>query len=116
MNKMSESELADLSTAFRRGLQNNYELFERHAFRKHNPGQDARNIFNASLWDVMTTGLAEYSEDCVKDNADDLREAFYELLSDDEFVAAITYSPNSVKRVERRFELANAMFEEVLDD
>ena len=80
MNKMSESELADLSAAFRRGLQNNYELFERHAFRKHNPGQDARNIFNASLWDVMTTGLAQYSEDRVKDSADDLREAFYELL------------------------------------
>lgn len=116
MNNMSESELAHLSTAFRRGLQNNYELFERHAFRKHTPGQDARNIFNASLWDVMTTGLAQYSEDDVNDKADELSDAFYKLLGDDEFIAAITYSPNSVKRVEKRFELANEMFEEVMDD
>lgn len=116
MNMMSESELAELSAAFRLSLQNNYKLFERHAFRKHTPGQDTRNIFNASLWDVMTTGLAQYSEHCVQDKADDLRDAFYQLLGDDEFNAAITYSPNSVKRVEKRFELANEMFEEVLGD
>lgn len=116
MNEMPNSELDDLSAKFRRALKNNYELFERHAFRKHTPSQESRNIFNASLWDVMTTGLARFSEATVENSADELRDAFYELLDDTEFIAAITYSPNSVKRVEKRFELANDMFEEVLND
>ena len=116
MNKMSDSELSELSAAFRRGLKNNYELFGRHAFRKHTPDQDSRNIFNASLWDVMTTGLARYSEDAVPGSSNELQAAFYKLLDDAEFNAAITYSPNSVKKVAKRFELANEMLEEVLND
>lgn len=116
MNEMTESDLAELSDVFQRSLQNNYDLFERHSFRKHVPGQDSRNIFNASLWDVMTVGLARHAEDVVQAHDVKLRNAFYQLLEDADFVAAITYSPNSVKRVEMRFKLAKRMFEEVLND
>jgi hypothetical protein len=116
MNRMSDSELHDLSATFRRGLKNNFDLFGRHAFRKHAPGQDTRSILNASLWDVMMTGLARFPETVVQKNAAKVRTAFYQLLDDGEFNAAITYGPNSVKKVEKRFQLADAMFREVLDD
>ncbi len=116
MNKMNETELADLSTSFQRSLRNNYALFERHAFRKHTRSQESRSIVNASLWDVMVTGLARYTETAVLSKDNILRDAFYSLLNDDEFNSAITYGPNSVQKVRKRFELANAMFEEVLDD
>ncbi len=116
MNRMAKSEMDDLSAAFRSGLKSNFELFGRHAFRKHSPGQDSRTILNASLWDVMITGMARRSEPVVLNHANEMREAFYELLNNDDFNAAITYGPNSVKRVKQRFELANEMFQEVLND
>ena len=79
MNKQSDDELSRLSNAFRRGLDNNYLLFGRHAFRKHAREQEWRGVLNASLWDVMSTGLSRYSREQVEAQADSFREAFYAL-------------------------------------
>ena len=114
MNKMQVSDLDRLSMEHRRGLSNNLLLFERHAFRKHIPGQVARNVINASLWDVMSTGLSHYSEDRVSAYSERLRSAIYQLLDDDEFHNAITYSTNGTPRVRIRFQKTRTVFEEVL--
>ena len=114
MNKMEDDALGRLGREFRRSLTNNYALFNRNAFRKHSPGQQSRGILNASLWDVMSTGLSRYSEDKVEASADILREAFFQLLNDDEFNAAITYGPNDPRRVRHRFEAAHQMLREAL--
>lgn len=116
LRTMNENEecLPGLSAAFRTALRNNYTLFGSHAFRKHAPDQESRNPINVSLWDVMTTGLSSYGNGDVRDRASDLRDGFFRLLADDDFNDAITYSPNSVKKVRRRFRMANAMFREVL--
>jgi len=116
MNESDEGVLDELSTHFRLALKNNRDLFERHAFRKHAPGQTNRSVVNASLWDVMTAGLAHYSHKLVMEKADELREAFYPLLDNDDFNDAITYSPNSTNKVKKRFEMADKMFREVLGD
>ena len=112
MNKHPEN-LHILSSEFRTSLRNNHTLFGSHAFRKHVPNQENHNPINASLWDVMSTGLSRCSEDLVQNRANQLRERFFRLLGDDEFNNAITDSPNSVKKVRRRFEMATAMFAEV---
>ena len=114
MNKQSDDELSLLSNAFRRGLDNNYLLFERHAFRKHTREQERRGVLNASLWDVMSTGLSRYSKEQVEAQADPLREAFYALLEDEAFNTAITYGPNDPRKVHHRFEAAGNMMEEIL--
>jgi len=114
MNKLEESELSQLSCEFRRGLSNNYTLFGQHAFRKHEPGQERRSVLNASLWDVMCTGLSRCTEDQVKTCKDLLRQAFYELLQSEEFDTAITYGTNDTKRVKRRFSDTQKIFEEIL--
>ena len=114
MNKLEESELSQLSCDFRRGLSNNYMLFNRHAFRKHEPEQERRSILNASLWDVMCTGLSRYTEDQVKACEHSLRNEFYALLQEEEFNTAITYGTNDTKRVKRRFLDTRKMFEENL--
>ena len=116
MNRQSEEDLSRLRTAFRRGLENNYSLFGRHAFRKHTRGQERRSVLNASLWDVMSTGLSRYSSEQVYASADPLREAFHELLEDEEFNTSITYGPNDPRRVRHRFSAAHGMMQEVLDD
>jgi hypothetical protein len=115
MNKMKPEEISELSQAFRRSLSNNYCVFGKHAFRKHTRNQKDRGILNASLWDVMTTGLAAYGPDIVDSKAEQLRQAFYKLLADTNFVASVTYSPNSTKNVRHRFEASRAMLKEVFD-
>ena len=114
MNRKSDDELCRLRDSFRRGLENNYILFERHAFRKHTRDQENRGVLNASLWDVMSTGLSRYSKERVKGGGDCFREAFHALLVDEEFNTAITYGPNNPRKVRYRFEAAGNMIREVL--
>ena len=115
MNEMAHSDLDALATDFRRGLANNRRLFGKHAFRKHAPDRGSRrSVLNASLWDVMSTGLSRYAEVHIRRDSARLRDAFYDLLANEEFNAAITYSTNDQKRVRARFELTETMFREVL--
>ena len=116
MNDMSENDIKRLSSRFRRSLKNNQIVFQKHAFRKHFEDQSARNIFNASLWDVMSVGLSKYSETVVEANAELVREAFYILLDDISFLESITLGTNQVNRVNYRFLAMNSALEEVLGD
>ncbi len=115
MNKIPESDLHRLSMEFRRSLANNVKLFERHAFRKscvYSGG--GRSVINASFWDVMSTGLASYSEDVVQAHLEPVREAVRQLLETDEFDTAITYGTSDTKRVRCRFRMAGEKLKEVL--
>lgn len=116
MNKMTDAVLADISSNFRAGLRNNFLLFKRQAFRKHKVGQERRAVLNASLWDVMVTGLSPYTSAEIKAHATELREAVYRLLQDEKFDTAISYGPNDPKNVKRRFEMAGKALREVLGD
>ena len=115
MNTMEESDLLRLSRELHRGLDNNCILFGRHAFRKHQPNQGHRNPINASLWDVMSTGLSHYEADHVQARADPLRQAVYRLLDDVIFNEAITFGTSSTKSVIHRFQAAQQVIQEVLD-
>ncbi|MCY2995611.1 MAG: hypothetical protein NTY19_48345 [Planctomycetota bacterium] len=115
MNALSDAELDRLAAEFRTALANNSKLFGKHAFRKHQPGQVDRSALNASLWDVMSTGLSRIGEELLEGRAGALRQAFYALLSDPQFNNSITYSPNSTAQVLHRFQAARKMFQEVFD-
>ena len=119
MNRMSPDVLSSLSDDFQRSMSNNILLFERHAFRKsiirwHETGETYRSMINASIWDVLSTGLSRYDLDRVERFAEPLRESVCRLLQDDDFNAAITISTNESKRVKVRFQMAEKMFQEVL--
>ena len=114
MNTMEKAELSRLSVEFHWGLANNFMLFDRHAFRKHKQGQKVRSILNASLWDVMSTGLSHYTEGRVEACAGPLRQAIRGLFDDESFNEAITKSPNDTKKVRTRFWITREIFKEVL--
>lgn len=109
MNKMDSHQLANLSKGFRGGLENNFAVFGRHAFRRHTPSQQYRNVLNASLWDVMSTGLSFYSKDQVVERKQRLRDAFYDLLDDEDFDASITKGTSDRKQVKYRFTATRKM-------
>lgn len=115
VNRASQDDLDVLHNRFRRAMKNNLLVFGRQAFRKHSFQNQRRSVINASLFDVMSTGLARYSESRVAENAEMLRQSFFNLMEDDEFIHAITYGPNTPREVRTRFRIARAMFEEVFD-
>ena len=116
MNSLESEELADLSIKFRNSLENNYNVFGVHAFRKHTSTGDSRNVLNAALWDVMSIGLLPYDQEVVKSHAELLRNKFYSLMNDDEFNKSITLGTNQVNRVRERFKLTNIALLEVFGD
>lgn len=106
--------LTQLSLDLRTSLNNNLRLFGKHAFRKHTPDQQHRNVLNASLWDVMSTTFSRYSESIVERNSESFLQAFYNLLGDEKFISAITDGPNSHRQVEYRFSAVWKLFKEVV--
>ena len=114
MNGMADCDLVRLALRFRRGLANNLQLFNQHSFRKSLMTQERRSVINASLWDVMSTGLCDHSEETVAAKADDVRLAVWGLLEDEEFNTSITYATNDTDRVLHRFARSTAALEEIL--
>ncbi len=115
MNQLPEEELVALSAELKHSLRNNFAVFGEHSFRKHRPGQERRGVLNASLWDVMSTGLARIPEDAVLDRKDALLAHFYTLMGDEPFIRSITYGTNSTNQVRHRFEVMRRTLAEVFD-
>ena len=116
MNRMDEEDIGALRRDFRRSLQNNYNVFGKHAFRKRLPEPWRRSVINASLWDVMSTGLSRYGRQHVGKERAKLKTAFGHLLDNEEFYASITLATNSDRKVRTRFEMTQTMLREVLGD
>ena len=114
MNSLDPNDLSSLSFRFRRGLEHNLTLFGKHAFRKHSPGQEDRRPLNASLWDVLSTGMSRYEGSQIQDHEDDIRGAVYALLENGDFNTAITYGPNDARKVRTRFAMVQDKLREVI--
>ena len=117
LNEMDEEAHGQLETRFVVSMQNNYELFESHAFRKSlaKHGND-RSIINISLFDVLSCGLATIPHRVVEERGAEIRECVVDLVLDQTFEHAITYSTNSTRQVKTRFQMMEAalsQFQEV---
>ena len=106
--------LPTFATQFKNTLESNYKLFGKQAFRRHQKGDVSRTVLNASLWDVMSTGLSKYEPQFVEARSEAVRNAFYDLMGNERFVDSITRGPNSLKQVKRRFEITRKVLGEVL--
>lgn len=116
MNHISDEEMEALRREFRASMRNNYMVYEKHSFRKHFSPNNSRSVINASLWDVMSTGLSLYSDTLVEANKKKLQKALYILLDTSSFAEAISLGTNQVSRVQARFKLFNQMLRETLGD
>lgn len=114
MNEVGPEQLKQLRAKFETSMVNNYEVFGRHSFRKHHSPDDGRSVINVALFDVFSVFFAEASRDLVKANAAAIREKFYELMNTTEFVESISYSTNSTRQVNTRFEMVNHLMKELI--
>lgn len=115
LKKLSTEQFEDLRKKFRITLINNREVFGKHAFRKHKSPAGDRSLLNASLFDVMSVALSTVEVDAVKIHAEAIRQSVYQLLDDQDFIKAITYSPNTPKQVRSRFDIALPKFAELFN-
>jgi Protein of unknown function DUF262 len=111
MNDTTEPELSRLRDALDRSLTSNRELFGAHAFRKSLAMDDPtarRNILNMALFEVCMVLLAQVPERLSRRSpqGQQIRRALMDLVHDERFSLAITYSTNSTRAVTTRFEMA----------
>lgn len=113
MNSMHAEDLERLSYLLRSSLRSAMNIFGKHAFRKHYHENQNRSVFNASLWDVITTSFHKYPEVILEANAEHIKEFFYVLLDTPEFNDSITLGTNQPNRVATRFEMFNQMMDNI---
>lgn len=116
MNEMTHNQLSALEESFCRSLANNYVVFGKHAFRRHDPSREGRSVLNAALWDVMSIGLSRYPRALVQERGHQLRNSVQGLLSDESFLDSITKGTSDAKKVRRRFKAIDKALEETLGD
>jgi hypothetical protein len=108
MNQSSESELATLRHEFTQSMENNYTLFQEHAFRKSltQEGPHYRSVMNIALFDVCSVHLARFDQLQIAQFGPKLQQVVRTLITDNpSFVQAITYSTNSRNQVRDRFSM-----------
>jgi len=102
----AEPNLDDLTAAFQTGLKRNEEIFGRHAFRKSLIEVEEwanRSVLNISLFEVLMVGLVRFSDEEFDSGADEIEAAIINLMSNYNFLQAVTYSTNSTRQVHERF-------------
>lgn len=112
--KLSDDQREQLFVQFEGSMALNEELFKEHAFRKSlasGPGA-TRSIINISLFEVSAEAMSEVSS-LDAEGKNFLREEIINLLDDEKFVNAITYSTNSSTQVRARFGKMQAVVAEL---
>lgn len=110
MTTMEGKHLEELAKKFQMSMKNNYTIFGKQSFRKHTSPYQRRSVINAALFDVFSTLMARYGDSDVNEKAASIREKFYGLMENEDFLRAITLSTNSRNRVVQRFEMVTKAF------
>lgn len=117
LNLYSPEDFDQLTEEFSRSMRTNYNLFNRHSFRKslvyNDVGVD-RSVINISLFDVLSVLFANIEENIVDRYKDQLRIEIINLLLTTDFIHSITYSTNSRKQVKDRFDLMEKVIKKTI--
>lgn len=116
MNLKDEEALADLKKKFENSMNNNFLLFENHAFRKSlrsdTPGKD-RAVINIALFDVCSVLFADVALELIEEHRDYILEKFDDLIIDEGFSKSITLATNDVRNVQHRFDKVRSVINDL---
>lgn len=110
---MSDEEREELRERFDAAMELSETLFGQHAFRKSLAAEsyeERRSVINISLFEVTAVVFSNSIDELGEEGSDGLRETIEDLVLDEDFSRAITYSTNSTQAVRIRF----AMMEEAV--
>ncbi len=108
LNNFEEGRLTTLENEFLASMEQNYQLFGRHSFRKSLISADVwerRSVINIALFDVLSWAFSKMPRDAVESDADEIAGRIRSLVLNGKFEHAITYSTNSTVQVRTRFRM-----------
>ncbi len=106
LNGEDDEALHELERAFVRSMDKNYELFGRHAFRKSLAmDRSKRSVTNISLFDVFSWAFTHIPRRIINECGDEIKQTVIDLVRESDFEDAVTYSTNSTKQVNTRFDM-----------
>lgn len=104
----SEAMLAEFEKRFKRAMRNSYSVFASNAFRirKVDPkgGGEWASKANASIFQVISTSLAQYDSAQIASNSDAILEEYLDLLQDQRWLDAVTKSTGDTKNIKYAFD------------
>ncbi|MGB0917535.1 MAG: DUF262 domain-containing protein [Flavobacteriales bacterium] len=122
--EINDKDADDLRNAFKNAVAISKSVFGQHAFKRYykgtadNPaGYWEPKRFNVSLHDVLMDSFARVDKNLVYQNLDRIREAFIDLMTnDDTFIDAIEIGTSEERKVQRRFDIWRNRLNEILND
>lgn len=108
LNAATPAAIEGTTHAFRTGMARNERLFGRHSFRKSLAEQreDAnRSVINISMFDTFACCLANVGEDAMRSDSEGIVRSIVDLMRDERFNNALTYSTNSTVQVRARYSM-----------
>lgn len=120
---ISDEDATQLTNAFKKTTATIQSLLGEHAFKRFYPGELGKHNgrweqkrFNTSLYDILMDSFAKADKNNVYQNLDSIREAFIDLMSnDDAFVKSILLSTSSKQAVTLRFDKWRMTLEKLID-
>jgi len=109
---MNAAQEAELRAAFKNSVTVIRSLFDAHAFKRFNRGDEKNpkgewepKKFNASLFDILMWSFANEDRNRIQRHLDSIREALIVLMTQDEkFIESIERSTSSVQAITHRFD------------
>ncbi|MCX4735477.1 DUF262 domain-containing protein [Streptomyces sp. NBC_01363] len=116
INRFVPAEEAQLRNEFTHAMDAAQAIFGVHAFRKYRPGQQRKSPINKALFETIAVnlaGLAPPQHDVLRQL--DVLGLFADLMEDTEFERSISVATGDPKKVRKRFEAVQELFEDLLE-
>ncbi len=118
INRMNDSQRAEIEKAFDKAMKAAYAIFGDDAFRKRSHWDHNRRAVSRALFEVWSVHLARLDSAqiaTVLADKEKVKEKFMELMNiDSDFDRAISYSTGGPQRVHKRFDAVKELLEEIL--
>ncbi|MFI9173062.1 DUF262 domain-containing protein [Streptomyces lincolnensis] len=116
INRFHAMDEEQLRYEFRSAMLAAQAAFGGHAFRKYRSGQQRKSPINKALFETIAVNLAALDPDQRYGLAQlDVLEAFADLMEDAEFERSISVATGDPKKVRKRFEAVQELFEDLLE-
>jgi hypothetical protein len=111
INKMDDSQIKSLETAFERAMKWSYHIFKENNFRI--PTKQTRGTINMAVMESIISFLSNQTDAFIERNQEVIRTNFFEkLIQNNEYINSVQSSTGDKRRVLNRFELTNQILSE----
>jgi Protein of unknown function DUF262/HNH endonuclease len=104
----NDETIADFDKRFRRAMRNSFTVFGSNAFRlrknDYKGGGEWAPRANAAIFQVIATSLAPYDTVQISQRADAIMEEYLDILSDQQWIDAVSKSTGDAKKIKYAFE------------